>query len=225
MGALRSRHTPGATRAGGLGRGPIGWRCTVRGGRLLAGHGAPEALAAAAGLLASVASGTAPTTPVCTLTAICLSWGAAWCRWASLVGVALERWGRPVRIVADHHQERELRDALDAADCPPVQPLAELVAVELAKIARCQADEKRARAAQIAGAGNHVPIPRVESRGGGAVLLAPGPARHHPDGGRCWPRLGAEGRPRPPLRQGRSRVGAVHAEQSEKPHRTAPRPW
>ena len=24
----------------------IGWRCTVRGGRLLAGHGAPEALAA-----------------------------------------------------------------------------------------------------------------------------------------------------------------------------------
>ena len=37
---------------------------------------------------------------------------------ADLVDAALERWGRPSRIVADHHQERELREALDAAHFP-----------------------------------------------------------------------------------------------------------
>ena len=35
-----------------------------------------------------------------------------------LVAAALERWGRPARFVADHHQERELREALEAADFP-----------------------------------------------------------------------------------------------------------
>jgi phage terminase large subunit-like protein len=38
---------------------------------------------------------------------------------AELVNVALERWGRPARIIADYHHERELRQALDAADFPP----------------------------------------------------------------------------------------------------------
>ena len=36
-----------------------------------------------------------------------------------LIDAALERWGRPVRVVADHHQERELRQALEASDFPP----------------------------------------------------------------------------------------------------------
>ena len=38
---------------------------------------------------------------------------------AELVREALRRWGRPVRIVADYHAERELREALDAAEFPP----------------------------------------------------------------------------------------------------------
>ena len=38
---------------------------------------------------------------------------------ADLVGEALRRWGRPARIVADYHHERELREALDAAQFPP----------------------------------------------------------------------------------------------------------
>ena len=37
---------------------------------------------------------------------------------SALVAAALERWGRPSRIVADHHQERELREALEAAHFP-----------------------------------------------------------------------------------------------------------
>ena len=37
---------------------------------------------------------------------------------ADLVDAALERWGRPSHIVADHHQERELREALEAAHFP-----------------------------------------------------------------------------------------------------------
>ena len=37
---------------------------------------------------------------------------------AGLVDLALQRWGRPARIVADYHQERELREALDAAEFP-----------------------------------------------------------------------------------------------------------
>ena len=37
---------------------------------------------------------------------------------ADLVGEVLSRWGRPARIVADYHHERELREALDAADFP-----------------------------------------------------------------------------------------------------------
>ena len=44
---------------------------------------------------------------------------------AELVGVALDRWGRPARIVADYHHERELRQALDEADeakFPPAVP-------------------------------------------------------------------------------------------------------
>ena len=36
-----------------------------------------------------------------------------------VVDVALDCWGRPVRIVADYHHERELRQALDTADFPP----------------------------------------------------------------------------------------------------------
>ena len=35
-----------------------------------------------------------------------------------LIAEALRRWGRPARIVADHHQQRELRQALDAAHLP-----------------------------------------------------------------------------------------------------------
>ena len=38
---------------------------------------------------------------------------------AELVREALRRWGRPGRIVADYHHERELRDALEAASFPP----------------------------------------------------------------------------------------------------------
>ena len=38
---------------------------------------------------------------------------------AELVDVALDRWGRPQRIIADYHHERELRQALDEADFPP----------------------------------------------------------------------------------------------------------
>ena len=38
---------------------------------------------------------------------------------AELIGEALRRFGRPQRIVADYHAERELRQALDAADFPP----------------------------------------------------------------------------------------------------------
>ena len=38
---------------------------------------------------------------------------------ADLIREALRRFGRPVRIVADYHHERELREALDAADFPP----------------------------------------------------------------------------------------------------------
>ena len=38
---------------------------------------------------------------------------------ADLIDGSLDRWGTPARIVADHHQERELRDALDDAGCPP----------------------------------------------------------------------------------------------------------
>ena len=37
---------------------------------------------------------------------------------AELVREALERWQRPVRIIADYHHERELRQALEAADFP-----------------------------------------------------------------------------------------------------------
>ena len=37
---------------------------------------------------------------------------------AELIGEALERWQRPVRIIADYHQERELRQALEAASFP-----------------------------------------------------------------------------------------------------------
>ena len=37
---------------------------------------------------------------------------------AGLIGAALERWGRPARIVADHHQARELREALEAVQFP-----------------------------------------------------------------------------------------------------------
>ena len=38
----------------------------------------------------------------------------------ALVEAALARWGRPARVVADHHQERELREALeDATAFPP----------------------------------------------------------------------------------------------------------
>jgi|GEM_PF-906833 len=36
-----------------------------------------------------------------------------------LVKAALERWGRPVRITADYHHARELRQALDGAKFPP----------------------------------------------------------------------------------------------------------
>ena len=35
-----------------------------------------------------------------------------------LVDVALRQWGHPARIVADYHAERELRQALEAADVP-----------------------------------------------------------------------------------------------------------
>ena len=35
-----------------------------------------------------------------------------------LVQEAMTRWGRPRRICADHHQERELRQALDRAQFP-----------------------------------------------------------------------------------------------------------
>lgn len=38
---------------------------------------------------------------------------------AELVREALRRFGRPVKIVADYHHERELREALDAASFPP----------------------------------------------------------------------------------------------------------
>ncbi len=38
---------------------------------------------------------------------------------AELIREALRRFGRPARIVADYHHERELREALDAADFPP----------------------------------------------------------------------------------------------------------
>ena len=38
-----------------------------------------------------------------------------------LVETALERWGRPARIIADYHAERELRQALESADFPLVQ--------------------------------------------------------------------------------------------------------
>ena len=38
---------------------------------------------------------------------------------ADLIDVAIDRWGTPARICADHHQERELRDALEDAGCPP----------------------------------------------------------------------------------------------------------
>lgn len=38
---------------------------------------------------------------------------------AEFVATALQRWGRPARIVADYHAERELRQALEAADFPP----------------------------------------------------------------------------------------------------------
>ena len=37
---------------------------------------------------------------------------------SELVTEALHRWGRPARIVADYHAERELRQALDEADFP-----------------------------------------------------------------------------------------------------------
>ena len=37
---------------------------------------------------------------------------------AELVDVALERWGRPARIIADYHHARELRQALEAAEVP-----------------------------------------------------------------------------------------------------------
>ena len=37
---------------------------------------------------------------------------------AELVDVALRQWGHPARIVADYHAERELRQALEAADVP-----------------------------------------------------------------------------------------------------------
>ncbi len=36
----------------------------------------------------------------------------------ALIEEALQRWGRPARVTADHHQERELREALEAADFP-----------------------------------------------------------------------------------------------------------
>ena len=36
-----------------------------------------------------------------------------------LIGAALFKWQRPARIVADYHHERELREALDAANFPP----------------------------------------------------------------------------------------------------------
>ena len=35
-----------------------------------------------------------------------------------LVREALRRWGRPLRVIADHHQQRELRTALDRARFP-----------------------------------------------------------------------------------------------------------
>ncbi len=38
---------------------------------------------------------------------------------SELIGAALRRWGRPARIVADYHHERELREALDAVQFPP----------------------------------------------------------------------------------------------------------
>ena len=38
---------------------------------------------------------------------------------AELVNEALRRWGRPARIVADYHQQRELLEALEAAKFPP----------------------------------------------------------------------------------------------------------
>ena len=38
---------------------------------------------------------------------------------AELVQEALTRFGRPARIIADYHAERELRQALDAAEFPP----------------------------------------------------------------------------------------------------------
>ena len=37
---------------------------------------------------------------------------------AELVDEAIRQWGRPARIVADYHAERELRQALEAADVP-----------------------------------------------------------------------------------------------------------
>ena len=37
---------------------------------------------------------------------------------AELVDVALERWGRPARIIADYHHARELRQGLEAAEVP-----------------------------------------------------------------------------------------------------------
>ena len=37
---------------------------------------------------------------------------------AELIGEALRRWQRPVRIVADYHQRRELAEALERADFP-----------------------------------------------------------------------------------------------------------
>ena len=40
-------------------------------------------------------------------------------RVADLIREALRRFGRPARICADYHAERELRQALDEADFPP----------------------------------------------------------------------------------------------------------
>ena len=51
-------------------------------------------------------------------TATCCPMGRRVVPVSELVDTALQRWGRPARIVADYHAERELRQALEAADVP-----------------------------------------------------------------------------------------------------------
>ena len=78
---------------------------------------------------------------------------------AELVDVALRQWGHPARIVADYHAERELRQALEAADVP----LTDLVT------------RIYGRAERLAGAGARLPAPG-ERRAGLVRAVATDPA-------------------------------------------------